>query len=202
MSAAADRIPPMAEGYRYDAFVSYSRSGVAREWVENHFWPLLEQALSLHRPTQLFVGRDPETGQAWPEHTADALARSRCLISILSPSYFRSPWCVSELESFLERERRFMTQPGSLILPVAMSGTAHFPREMQERQAASFQQWAVPFQHFRQSSSYHDFLTAVNRFCEPLIARIESAPPWSPDFPIVRRETVAAPDAPVLFPRL
>ena len=109
---------------------------------------------------------------------------------------------VSELESFLERERRFMTQPGSLILPVAMSGTAHFPREMQERQAASFQQWAVPFQHFRQSSSYHDFLTAVNRFCEPLIARIENAPPWSPDFPIVRRETVAAPDAPVLFPRL
>ena len=193
----------MAEGYEYDAFVSYSRSGVVREWVENHFWPQLGQALSLQRPEALlYVASGLETGKAWPEQSAQAVARSRCLITILSPSYFHSPWCVSELESFLERERRFMTQPGSLILPVAMSGSAHFPQQMKERQAVSFQQWAVPFQHFRQSSSYHDFLTAVNRFCEPLIAKIESAPPWSPDFPIVRRETVAAPDAPVLFPRL
>ena len=55
-------------------------------------------------------------GQAWQQRIDQALDAVTLLVVIITPSFFRSPACRSEVERFLERERQLSRQ--DLILPV------------------------------------------------------------------------------------
>jgi hypothetical protein len=88
--------------YKFDVFFSYKRNSLTLDWTRMvhqrlRFW-LSEE---INRDAILFVDEDCiETGDRWPQKLREALALSRCMVCVWSPSYFRSSWCVSEWASF------------------------------------------------------------------------------------------------------
>jgi parallel beta-helix repeat protein len=59
---------------------------------------------------------DIKWGQNWQERIEDSIDKVTFLIPIITPSFFNSPPCRSELESFLKREKEL--NRNDLILPV------------------------------------------------------------------------------------
>ena len=189
LSVSTSRPPrTQPDGYRYDVFISYSRSGGTADWVRNHLFPLLKDTLTDElgvAPQIFFDAGNLEVGASWPEQLTEALKRSRMLLAVLSPPYFRSSWCLSEWESMAARERLLGEEPGGLILPIVAFGGDAFPKEAQTRQSIDMSQWAIPFPQFRETTQYVEFYQAVRGLAEVIAKNIERAPPWQEDFPII-----------------
>jgi hypothetical protein len=64
--------------------------------------------------------KDIAWGQQWQERIFESLDAVTFLIPILTPSFFKSEACRSELEDFIEREKRF--KRNDLILPIYYIG--------------------------------------------------------------------------------
>lgn len=146
----------MDEDYVYDVFVSYRRRQPVLDWVKNHFYPLLEQRLPDELPvdhkTRIFVDWDEiEIGSAWPAKLSQALKRSRCILPVWSPEYFRSDWCLAEWKTMMERERllglRTEQRPGGLIFPVIFADGEHFPQEARVVQSKDLRKGTSPTQY-------------------------------------------------------
>jgi hypothetical protein len=65
-------------------------------------------------------------GQQWQERIFESLDAVTFLIPILTPSFFKSEACRSELEDFIEREKRF--KRNDLILPIYYIGVRPLAR--------------------------------------------------------------------------
>ena len=92
--------------YQYDVFVSYRREPPVSEWVANHFLDGLVEWLgeTMAEEPRIFVDvKRIETGTAWPDVLREALLTSRLMVSIWSPRYFRSRWCLAEHRSMRAR---------------------------------------------------------------------------------------------------
>ena len=111
---------PRLDGYQFDVFVSYRRSGPgnAATWVRNYFHRMLEDCLAdeLGR-TAVFIDSEVETGAVWPPLLREALARSKILVAVWSPPYFHSPWCLAEWRTMEARERA-LGGTARLVYPV------------------------------------------------------------------------------------
>jgi hypothetical protein len=187
-----------ADGYRYDLYISYPRSGSVADWVRIHLVPTLEGCLTdllAHAPRIFFDTESIEVGTAWPEQLAYALKRSRVFLAVLSPSYFRSAWCVSEWESFLARERLLDGNRNRIILPVVASDGDTFPESVRSLQWFEMAQWVYPYPQFSRTDAYIQFYEAVRRLAEVIAENIERAPPWREDFPIIPAAAVAPDEA-------
>ena len=64
--------------------------------------------------------KDIQWGQNWKERIEESLDAVTFLIPIITPSFFKSPACRSELERFIEREEKL--ERNDLILPVYYVG--------------------------------------------------------------------------------
>ena len=60
--------------------------------------------------------RDIQVGQNWLERINQALDSVTLLIAILTPSFFRSDYCLAEMQHFLEREEKL--KRSDLIIPI------------------------------------------------------------------------------------
>lgn len=173
-------------GYEHHIFVSYRRSD--EDWVrwtrENFVRPLR----SLLRPSlgdvSIFVDENLETGVSWPLRLAQALARSRLLIPVLSRSYFQSDWCRLELAIMYRREQtanfRTAANPWGLIIPVVIDDGDHFPPEIRQIQGDKIHDFANPF--IRIDGHKHEAFAEHLRIV--LIPSIQTAlgkvPPYDP----------------------
>src|SRR5262249_8127901 len=103
----AVRSRQMADDYLYDVFVSYRHKEPVLDWLRHHFYPKLQRWLPnvMPRDPEIFVDWQIEVGSAWPLTLREGLLRSRCMVAICTPEYFRSPWCLAEWRSFRARER-------------------------------------------------------------------------------------------------
>ena len=152
--------------YTYDVFVSYPHKQPAMDWVKNHFYPLLEQwlpnGLPIEHETRIFVDWDEiETGSAWPAKLSQALKRSRCILPIWSPDYFRSAWCMAEWKTMMVREQllglRTEQRPEGLVFPVVFFDGEHFPEEARQVQYRDLRKWNSPHPGFRETVHYVEF---------------------------------------------
>jgi parallel beta-helix repeat protein len=76
-----------------------------------------EVQMQLGEKFSIFQDRnDISWGQQWKQRIEDAIDATTFLIPILTPGFFRSPACRSEVERFLEREKRL--RRSDLILPI------------------------------------------------------------------------------------
>lgn len=201
----------MPGDYQYDVFLSYRREWPALDWVQNHFaWRLerlLGEFLPPEHPPKVFVDtKEIETGQEWPLVLREALKNSRCLVAVWSPEYFRSPWCVAELGSMLERERLlgYRTQAESerrLIYPVTFNDGIHFPEYIQGIQRRDLRPWNYPDPPFAQTKKIIRFHDEMKKLAEELAGLVLQAPPWREDFPVVT-PAVAPPATTLHVPRL
>ena len=178
--------------YEHDVFLSYTRRADAGEWVHNHFYPALKAGLenSMPRESRIFTDWQQETGTVWPDNLARALQRSTLLVPVLSPPYFRSPWCIAEWTSMSARQGLLgigtPDDPPLLIHPVVFADGQHFPENAKSIQALDMRRWNYPFPAFRDTPSYLDFYRAVHTFAGTLAARIVAAPAWHNNWPVIR----------------
>ncbi|OBJ86613.1 TIR domain-containing protein [Mycobacterium asiaticum] len=194
----------MTDGYDHDIFLSFPRAGTAFDWVCNHFHPILEKTLTdeLGTEPEIYVYTEQETGVAWPENLAASLRRSRYLVAVWAPTYFRSPWCLAEWESMRQRERqlglRTEEQPRGLVYPVVYRDGVSFPEQAKQifTGKGDLSRWAYPSPIFEKTAEYVKFYKAMRVIAEELAGWLTVAPEWQPDWPVVRPDPGPAPPLP------
>ena len=183
--------PINENGYQYDIFLSYTKRGTVKQWMQNHFYPLLLSSLTdeLSREPRIFFDATVETGSHWPALLEEALLHSKMMVAIWSPSYFVSTWCVAELESMQDREQRLNPDKSGrldppLIYPIVYSGPQNFPQYAQRRQARDLRQWADPFSEFEETYGYRDFRREMRDIAAEIGRMLTGVPAWEQDWPI------------------
>src|SRR5215213_2440942 len=113
--------------YAYDIFISYPHEEKHRMWVNDIFLEQFSFFLNQAMPVEpkIYVDREWNTpGITWSLMIKNALARSKVLIPIWSPTYFRQPWCRAECAIMHYREEqlqfRNLHNPHGLILPIKL----------------------------------------------------------------------------------
>jgi len=194
-------MPPPVD-YKFDVFFSYKRHSLTLDWTRMvhqrlKFW-LNEE---MDREALLFMDEECiETGDRWPQKLRDALRASRCMVSVWSPSYFRSSWCVSEWASFREREARLGLESHALIAPLRFHDGEHFPQDARDTEWTDVTPWASTVPAFWASSRALELEDALKGFAGSVAAIVRRAPHFEADWPIVERD--AAPAAKIELARL
>jgi MinD-like ATPase involved in chromosome partitioning or flagellar assembly len=111
-----------ARDYEYDLYVSYEQSSLLNDRLRP-FVARLEQYISemQGQNIRIFLDyREVQAGSVWQSEVANALSKSKLLLAVITPRYFRSKWAVAEWKTFEEREARMNVHP--LIFPVVFYG--------------------------------------------------------------------------------
>jgi hypothetical protein len=172
--------------YEFDVFISYRRKGNPHNWVRNHFYPRLKDYLADQLPEDpvLFIDEGMEVGSVWPDRLEEALVRTRILVPVLSPQYFRSPWCLAEWHSMAERERLLGHQ--GLIYPVLFSDSENFPSFARARSWHDLKKWNTPDLGFQRTKKWIKFVEQIEQVAIELARRIDRVPKWEPGWPVER----------------
>lgn len=178
--------------YEFDVFLSYSRKGGSPGWVHNHFLPKLRDCLideTGHVP-RIFLDQNMATGAVWPDELARCLARSKILVSIYSPQYFRSEWCLAEWESMAARERLLGLTSAELtkglIFPVLYSDSQNFPEFARDRMWHDMKGLDSPDPAFQYSPDWLTFHNRMRLVASDVERLLRQAPPWQPGWPVRR----------------
>lgn len=179
-----------AVAYEYDIFLSYKRHPEARQWLVEHFQPLLTYyvELELGREPKVFLDeRDIEAGATWPAVLGGALGNSRTLVALWTRTYFHSEWCTRELSVMLARERgeRFRTpqRPGGLIFPVVLHDCAQLPTRLVPLQYVAMQEcYQVRMARNSQRAELLEEHIAT-RLAPGVASGVAAAPRWRPRWP-------------------
>ena len=181
----------MARVYEYDVFISYQRtSPTVSLWIKNHFYPRLVELLDDNADfdVKIFYDDDVPVGTHWPMELQRALRRTRILLPVCSPKYFRDEWCLAEWQSMADREvavgMSSEERPEGLIYPVIFSDSDNFPEFATRRLMCSFAELNQPYEQFQASLDYLAFHRAMNRVAVDLVRRIEQVPEWQAGWPV------------------
>jgi len=181
-------------GYEFDVFVSYIRRGNPYSWVSNHFLPRLRDCLAdqlADEPT-VFVDEEMERAANWPARLEQALNRTKVMVAVLSPQYFRSPWCLAEWDTMVERERQLgmftAEQPQGLIYPVLFSDSDTFPDAVKVRGWRDLKPWNQPDPVFQQTVEWTGFHQQMSEIAVDLAKKLPRIPDWRPGWPAFRPE--------------
>jgi TIR domain len=191
--------------YKYDVFLSYSRIGSSPKWVHNHFLPKLRDCLTdeIGFVPEVFVDQEMDVGTLWPDKLEWALTRSKILVSIYSPQYFRSKWCLAEWHSMAEREHLLgLTSPEltkGLIFPVLYSDSQNFPEYGRDRMWFDMKGLDRPELGFQDTADWHVFHQNMRQIATAVEQLLLNAPPWEPGWPVRRPDPPIPPTT--SFPR-
>jgi hypothetical protein len=177
---------PSPSDYIWDVFISYRHSHPVGPFVQKVFRTLfhgwLTEALNV-LDARVFIDESAMgAGDPLPPTLAYHLRKSRCMVAICSPSYFISPWCLSEWESFSERER--VSGVAGLIVPVKFydaGGVAHY---LMGRIPADFTEYSYIDEALIRTEAGMAFQRAVRRLAEDVARSVRRAPAFRPDWPI------------------
>jgi hypothetical protein len=184
-------------GYEFQAFFSYKRNRLTDDWHERvferlQFW--VGEELSIDKPPMFFDRRSIENGQEFDAYIRDALRSSAVIVSIFSPNYFTSKWCLSELESFLAREEKLNCKKGSLVACARFHDGENYPIEAQKLQSEDFRDFAILAPRFWDSDKAVTFDQLIREFAKKIAKKIKSAPPHETAFPIQVRDDKDVPE--------
>jgi hypothetical protein len=185
--------------YQHDVFISYSRTGVIKRFVIQHFYPKVRDWLreELGREVDIFIDAENLSGnEHWPESTADSLLASKCLIPVLTGRYFYSEWCLSEWSNFVEREKvlGFHGTRKSLIVPAIYHDGERFLREADRYIPYDFRNCGSDSPKFEDHASYPLFEARVRELAKAAAQVVEQAPDFNPGWPKLTFE----PDTPTV----
>ncbi len=165
-------------GYEFDVYISYRRGAPTTQWMETHFLPMFRSFLDMELPYSPNVFQDESSvasGTNWPPRLDAALQRSRCLVSLLTATYFRSDWCLRELFTFFEREKRTNTQ---LVIPIVLHKGEVFPDYIKERQQFDMRNFFITASAFSKTEKYIDFESAIRDLVRQVAQVIKKSPPF------------------------
>ncbi len=181
-------------GYEFDVFISYRRSGNPHNWMRHNFLQRFRDCLDDHltdEPT-VFIDEEMDRGTNWPLRLQNALNRTKIMVAVFSPQYFRSRWCLAEWHTMAERERLLglnsEEQPQGLIYPVVFSDSENFPEYVRDRAWRDLKQWNSPDLVFQQTPKWTEFHEQVESIAMDLAKLLPRVPDWRPDWPTHRPE--------------
>lgn len=128
--------------YSNDVFISYRREDYAwTPWARDIFKPALNAWLQreLGNAPDIFIDEQVPVGADYVESLARALATSKVMVAILSKDYFRSDWCIHELDLMMER-----AGGRNLIIPIVVHDGEVIPDAVHKLQHADFKRFANP----------------------------------------------------------
>lgn len=173
--------------YLYDMFFSYKRDEQTNSWhaevvAKIKYW--LSQEIDSTEVRIFFDTESIETGDRWHEKIAESLKKSKCLVAIWSPDYFRSRWCLSEWKSFLSREEKYNLK-GTLIVPARCHDGKRFPDLAQQTQSEDFRPYFSTMDFFWKTEDAYVFeKEKLKSFATTIASRIKSAPNFNAEFPV------------------
>jgi hypothetical protein len=189
--------------YDFELFVSYKRDRRIGGWMSKVVDILgyhLEQHFTICKPRIFFDVNSIEEGSLWPEELQQAVMGSRCMLCFWSADYFYgSDWCISEWRSFVEREGTLNLKPGSLIYPVIRNDGQSLPDNVKLYQANNLSDYARTVEAFWATPKAAELEDHLERIAVKLAARMNAAPSFDANFPIVKAKPLARP---VFLPRL
>jgi hypothetical protein len=178
--------------YEFDVFLSYSRKGGSPGWVRHHFYPKLRDCLTdeIGYEPKIFIDYEMNPGTVWTVDLERALNRARVLVSVYSPQYFRSEWCLAEWQSMALREQllglasKDLTR--GLIVPVLYSDSANFPDFGKDRMWHDMKGLDSPDPMFQQTTDFLEFHKRMRTIAGNLAELLGKVPKWQPNWPVVR----------------
>jgi hypothetical protein len=183
---------------RYDVFISYVRSAPVGPFVENVLFKLFQGWLKeeIEGEPSVFLDTNAiRAGEPLPASIAAALRQSKCLLAICSPSYFRSRWCLSEWESFHEREK-VCDRLDSLIVPVLFHEGGLVKQYLAARTYADFRSYTYIDGALFKTEAGLAAQEAIKKLAADVGSRVRDAPPCRSDWPIWTPAIPPAPDPP------
>jgi hypothetical protein len=172
--------------YKYDIFVSYGHESIFDKWLNEIFLQRLKGFLEQLLPRNVqIITAETQSKHDIPPNTKIALAKSRCLVAICCPAYFRSPRCTYEMSVLLQREKRlgFRLEDNTipLILPVYVFDGEHFPEVISDRKTRCDCN-GLTSPSIEYSGRGVDLYEKINGFALEVANSITNAPPWNETF--------------------
>lgn len=190
----------MSDGYEYDIFLSFCKMGSVGNWMKHHFRPVLYKCLcdELDHDPSIYYYPEQQTGTIWKDNLGFALKRSRLMVAIWSPAYFRSKWCMAEWQSMLEREKALGIGSGQkqrgLVYPIVFSDGKHFHEDAPSRLVRKdLSNWNYEYASFERSDDYHDFRKHMKDVAIEMAIILEQIPESSDEFPLIEKPDVSSP---------
>lgn len=185
--------------YEFDVFLSYRRGQQLApggewpldrdgEWVHRVFFPEFRHWLDQEYPSaRIAFDRDLPLGVPWKATLQGWLCRSKCLVAVWNPLYFRSQFCRSEFHSMLDRQEKHSPKDGDapgLVLPAVYADGKWFDDRAKGLQySKNFSKFSRYAQPIRQDEVAHaEFAMAMQEFCAWVAQAIDAAPRFDPSF--------------------
>lgn len=177
--------------YEFDVFISYKNHSVTNPWVikfaeQLQYW--LTQELGGNKPRIFFdKAGSINIGARWPAKLKTGLQRSKCILCIWTPEYFRSNWCLSEWKSFELRDNTYNNSgQNSLIIPIRFHDGNSYPEDARNRQAVDMSEFAITIDGFWKSEKAIGLIELIrDDLCADLARAINAAPEFEDNFPLV-----------------
>jgi TIR domain len=175
--------------YKYDVFISYKSK--SRDWVNKIFLPLfehyLEEAVGGKSVNIFFDQIGIEGGDAWEKRLKNALAHSKCMVSILKPSYFNSEWCKKEFAVMEYRSTQYglctIEMPGGLIVPISVYDGNIFPDAATAFQISNYEEfYRANIKGFEELKAFQELQTELKTLTLAVAKAIKKAPKWDKEW--------------------
>ncbi len=124
--------------YEWDVFLSYRRTNTVKRWMLKAFYDPFCEFLHEYIPTRkpsIFLDEKQYPGIQNPtDGLYRGLKASRCLVAVLTPTYFHSGWCLAEWKTFVQRaqfEKEQRNARPTLISAVRLQDCEHHTQGLQ-----------------------------------------------------------------------
>lgn len=165
--------------YEYDVYISYADSKLNQQWMETIFMPFLKEYLNEEMPYEPKIFYDKSSGSlSYLElnQVKPILSRSKILIPVLSPPYFRSQQrCLGE---FLFFKQKSILTGADLIYPVLYRNIEPLPEVASSLAYQDFTRFNVVGDAFFKTSLFLDFQKQFAQFAKVIAKSIMKAPPF------------------------
>lgn len=169
--------------YQYDIFLSYNRKFPHGEWVNEIFFPLFKSYVdeATNKDVKIFKDiQDIQSGNDWKFKIRNALVRSKIMVAIFSPSYFRSEWCMKEFSAIYNRQKKlgFLTleNPTGLIIPIKIFDGEHFPEYASNLQMFNCIEFNRVGQGVKHTNLYIDFQGELQKWVYEVADALKNVP--------------------------
>jgi hypothetical protein len=186
--------------YKYALFISYKWNGEYDEWVNEIFYPIVQEFfISKFSRSDLVFKDTKESRKAYGNSVIDflkeGLIHSKCMVAVLNGPYFcNSIWCPKEFSVMLHRNKEYnnASPPKRLLFPVIFTngqkentlaqvcpGLSTFIENSFMPLFLEEEKYLFTNQSFKQSGEYNALKIKIKEFLnDSIIPAMRNAPGW------------------------
>ncbi|MEM8978620.1 MAG: TIR domain-containing protein [Pseudomonadota bacterium] len=173
--------------YDLDLFVSYTRIGRTRKWIEDTLVPKLAELLELElaREPRIFVDTQLDDGGTWPVELGQRLGSSRVLLALWSKPYRTRRWTVQEFTTMRAREEseglRTVAKPHGAIMIAKLHDGETIPSDASIIQTVDLRDYFNPYTT-KDSVLNEKLYDRLSEIAPDLAKMIENVPAFKPEW--------------------